>query len=295
MYPQHPADDRHRLDARTSVFLLLITLCIAAYGHADLQLQIDELTGQLELESDNVELLLKRGDLQRRHQNWDLARADFRRVRELQPENRTVDWFEGRLEVQAGQPLAGIRYLKRFLINNPGHTIALQNRAEGYLLLNRHLLAAEDLQSVIRLSDKPAPSLYGANALALVAAGGDFYPAATNVVQEGLLLFPGEIRLTGIATDLYLAQSDTDAARVLIDQLPASIRKLQQWQTRTALLDCQSGDQSSAGLWFTHASEIAQSWGHDSGLLSEQWLTRLAREPIAENCRAAALEVLNSR
>ncbi len=86
------------------VILLLILLCPTTFAHPDLQLQIDELSGQLEHEPGNVELLLRRGDLQRRHENWDLAREDFERIRKIQPDNKTVDWFEGRLDVQSGRP-----------------------------------------------------------------------------------------------------------------------------------------------------------------------------------------------
>ncbi len=198
----------------TALLLLFISVCPTAHPHSDLQLQIDELTVQLEHEPGNVDLLLRRGDLQRRHENWDLARTDFKRVREIQPENETVDWFEGRLEVQSGHPSEGVRYLDRFLLTNPLQPIALQNRAQGYLLLDQPVLAAKDLQVVIRESDKPAPSIYSACALAFVEAGPGYFPAAMDVVLKGLLIFPTEIMLTGIATDLSLAQSDTETARV---------------------------------------------------------------------------------
>ena len=50
--------------------------------------------------------------------NPDLARADFERVREIQPDNKTVDWFEGRLEVESGQAAVGVQLLDRFLLYN---------------------------------------------------------------------------------------------------------------------------------------------------------------------------------
>lgn len=272
--------------------LLLICVCPAVFAHSDLLLQIEGLTEQLQQQPDNVNLLLKRGDLQRRHQNWDLARADFNRVREIQPENNTVDWFEGRLDVESGRPGAGISYLDRFLKTNPGHTIALQNRAQAYLLQQQPVLAAEDFATVIQLSERPAPSLYSANALALVMAGSDYYSAAMAVVKNGLRLFPGEIMLTGIATDLSLAQSDTQTATKLINQLPASIQKLMQWQTRKALLDCQAGHQEQAALWFVSAGKITSKSHHSPHVLSEKWLARLASDPNPKDCQAAAVEIL---
>lgn len=290
--PLFTASDPRWLFARLAgLFLLFMTICPVLYAHSDLSLQIDGLSRQLKLEPDSPELLLKRGDLQRRHENWDLARADFTRVREVKPGNPTVDWFEGRMEVEAGRPLEGVALLDRFLLAQPHQVIALQNRAQGYLQLELPLLAARDFQTVIRVSENPAPALFSASALAFVAAGSDFFPDAMIVTNQGLSIFPGEIVLTGIATDLSLAQADTDTASKLVRQLPASIQNLPQWQTRIALLDCQAGDMSGV----TSALLASPVSRNSPDLLSEEWATRLANEPNAENCQAAALAILTGR
>jgi len=238
--------------------LLVVAPVPRAWSHADLELQIEELTLQLESQPDNVEWLLKRGDLQRRHESPGLARDDFKRVREIQPDNAIVDWFEGRLELESGHPDIGIQYLDSFLLANPDHVIALQNRAQAHLLLHQPLLAAQDYQRVIQVADKPAPSLYSSNALALVAAGPEYFSQAMGVVRVGLERFPGEVSLTGLGTDISLAVADTGTAQDLINTLPAAILGLPQWQARLALLNC----------------EIESS---------------------AENCKAAALKKLQSQ
>lgn len=282
--------------ARIAGLILILTfVCHVAFAHPELQLQIDQLTARLALEPDNVGLLLKRGDLQRRHESPELARADFNRVRRIQPDNQTVDWFEGRLEVQTGDPREGIRHLNRFLLSNPGHVIALQNRAQGYLLLNQPLLAAKDYQAVIRESDNASPSIYGASALAFIAAGADHYSRAMDVIAQGLLLFPTEVTLTGIATDLSLVQSDVDSARRFVNSLPAAIRNLPQWQTRIALLDCQTESRARAKQWFSGSLAASVKSPNANRQLSDEWLTRLAVDPSVKNCQAAAVEILNSR
>ncbi len=287
--------DGWRLLGQVAVgILLLVPVCSAAHAHPDLLLQIEGLTEQLERQPDNVELLLKRGDLQRRHQSGDLARADFKRVREIQADNKTIDWFEGRLEIETGRPEEGVQYLNRFLRNNPGHPIALQNRARGYLLLQRPLLAAQDFDAVIHASERPAPSLFSANALALVEAGADHFSTAMLVVQKGLVQFPAEIRLTAIGVDISLAQADTDTASKLISQLPAPIQRLPQWQTRRALLDCQVGHGAKAALWFSSTSEESPRTRHTPPLLNGKWLALLSAEANAGNCQAAALEILQA-
>ena len=289
------AFDRFRLVVQiTGLALMLVSGCHVVFAHPDLQLQIDQLSAQLEHDPDNVDLLLRRGDLQRRHEHWDLARLDFDRVREIQPDNDTVDWFEGRMEVQSGNAAEGVRYLERFLLNNPGHVIALQNRAEGYLLLNQSLLAAKDFETVIRESDKPAPSIYASGALAYIAAGANHYSAAMDLVQKGLSLFPNEITLTGIATDLSLARSDLDAAKRLINSLPVAVLNLPQWQTRIALLDCQAGNKTEATQRFTNSLVASQGVQVAPDFLPENWLARLAADPSADNCQAAVVELLDS-
>lgn len=289
------ARDRFRLVIQiTGLVLALLSGGHAVFAHPDLQLQIDQLSAQLEHEPDNVHLLLKRGDLQRRHEHWDLARMDFERVREIQPDNDSVDWLEGRMEVQSGNPIEGVRYLDRFLLNNPGHVIALQNRAEGYLLMNQPLLAAKDFETVTRESDNPAPSIYASGALAYIAAGANQYSAAMDLVQKGLLLFPNEITLTGIATGLSLARSDLDAAEHLINSLPVAVLNLPQWQTRIALLDCQAGNKAEATQRFANFLVASQGTQVAPDLLPENWLARLAADPSADNCRAAVIELLDS-
>jgi tetratricopeptide (TPR) repeat protein len=284
---------RRRLPVQLAgLFLLLVLVSPAVYSHADLLLQIEQLTEQLEQQPDNADLLLKRGNLQRRHGDWVSARADFRRVREIQPDNKTIDWFEGRLDVESGRAAEGVQYLDRFLLANPDHAIALQNRAQGQLLLGQPLLAAQDFATVIETSDKPAPSLYSANSFALIDAGGEHFSSAMKVVQSGLARFPSEINLTGIGVDLSLAQSDTDTADELMGQLPVAIQKLPQWQTREALMDCLNGHEEKAALWFTSAGTIMPQVRQRPGLLDEQWLTRLGANPSPENCQAAALEIL---
>ena len=279
---------------RNGLLVLLVLLAAPVYSHTDLDLQIEEISRQLQHKADDVDLLLRRGDLQRRHENRALALADFMRVREIQPDNALVDWFEGRLQIETGQPQEGVQLLDRFLLANPNHSIALQNRAQGYLLLGLPLLAARDFKTVIRESENPAPSLYDSAASALVEAGADHYSDAMAVVQDGLEQFPTEITLMGMATDISLARQDTATAASLINQLPVPLQKLSQWQLRRALLNCQSGQGELATQWLSNASETQSGASHKSMVLTNEWLVKLAAEPTAINCQKAAEEILRN-
>jgi hypothetical protein len=106
-----------------------------------------------------------------------------------------------------------------------------------------------------------------------------------------LTIFPGEIVLTGIATDLSLAQADTDTASKLVGQLPDAIQNLPQWQTRIALLNCQAGERPSINS-AQNASPVSRN---SDDLLAEESQTHLSNEPSAEDCQAAALAILMGR
>ena len=80
----------------------------------------------------------------------------------------------------------------------------------------------------------------------------------------------------------------------LINSLPASILGLQQWKTRVALLDCEAGHTARASEWFIKAIESPQQSRNLPGILTEQWLQRLATASSPNNCQAAAIEILLS-
>ncbi|MBT8069009.1 MAG: hypothetical protein KJO80_01110, partial [Gammaproteobacteria bacterium] len=238
---------------------------------------------------------LKRGNLLRRHGDWALARADFKRVRKIQPDNEIIDWFDGRLAVESGQAEEGVRLLDRFLSANPNHAIALQNRAQGHLALGQPLLAAGDFARVIESSAKPAPALFSANAMALVQAGPEYFYAASEVVDDGLNRFPTEISLAEIGVDLSLAQARTTRADDLIDRLPATIQTLPQWQMRSALLDCLTGHEEVATLWFGSSDANSANIRQRRNLLEREWIDRLSVNASPENCQQASIEILRRR
>jgi len=266
-----------------------------AWAHPDLQLQIDAVTEQLAGDANNTELLLRRGNLHRRHQDWQLARDDFQRVRQIEPDNADIDWLEGRMEVEAGRWQMGMDLLDRFLAENPDHAIALQNRAQAYLLTGRPLFAAKDYQAVISVSERPGPALFGACASAYIEAGNDHFSQAMEVIRSGLVRYPDEVLLTGLGTDIALARSETGTAQELIDSLPAPVLGLAQWQLRVSLLECQAGHGDGASNWFAEAVDHPAQERVTAGRLPEHWLQTLAETPSAENCARAALAMLQNR
>ena len=72
---------------KLTALIFLSTLSVTAFAHPDLVLQIEALDIQLESNPTDSESLIKRGDLYRRHEDYNAAATDFAAARKINPEN----------------------------------------------------------------------------------------------------------------------------------------------------------------------------------------------------------------
>lgn len=282
---------------RLPLLVALLALPAVVFAHPELQEQIDLVSAQIEADAGNACLYLKRGNLHRRHQDWEAAYRDFGRARELDPDLPDVDWLEGRTLVDAGRYREGERLLNGYLETAPESASALQTRARARSSLGRHLEAAADYGSAIEHAEHPSPGLFDFQARELAAAGPEHFPEATTVVTAGLARFPGEVSLLGLRTDFALAAGEAAISRQQLDQLKPGLETLPQWELRLALTRCLEGKQSAAeedflALYIRVSGEDAPRPGTFSfppGVLHE-----LAGHATAENCRQVVTAALGS-
>jgi predicted Zn-dependent protease len=282
----------HFLTLRRLLLLaLLLALPAAVLAHPELQAQIDLVSGQIVADAGNAGLYLKRGNLYRRHQDWEAAYRDFDRARELDPSLRDVDWLEGRALVDAGRYREGERMLSSYLEAAPDNASALQTRARARSSLGRHLEAAADYGRAIEHAEQPSPGLFDFQARELAAAGPENFPEAAAVAAAGLDRFPGEVSLLGLSTDFALAAGDADAASRQLDQLKPGLEVLPQWELRRALVQCLEGDQATARETFV---KLYRRFSSDdtprTGTFSfpPEALRELAVHAAPESCSQAA-------
>jgi tetratricopeptide (TPR) repeat protein len=282
-------------------FFCLLLICgillpgLPLYAHQDLLLQIEQLDGQLSEEPQNTELLIRRGDLYRRHGDWDAAEIDFQQVRNLSPGHTSIDWYEGRLLVAAGQNEEGIVLLTRFLGQNNHHSGAYRTRAEAYWNLQQALPAAQDYQLAINNSERPSPSLYRSLTLSLVAAGAEHADDAIAAVNDGLNHFAGEISLLGLGADLSLSQKNSPQAQSYLEEVPSRLTALPQWQFRQALLVCVKGDAEVASERFSAMlTELQDNDAQKAGTWEPpmEAITLLVAETSIDGCSEKAWEML---
>jgi tetratricopeptide (TPR) repeat protein len=205
-------------------------------AHPELPAQIEQLDGQLAATPDDVDLLLRRGDLKRRENDFAGARADFAAARALDPQRAELDFYEGRLALSLGDGATAERLLGHYLEHRPQQASAWVLRAEARVQQGRFVEGAEDYGQAIALSARPAPVLFVEQAQALRAAGIDHAPAALAAVDRGLERFPAEVSLLGLAADLALEQGQGTRARGYLERVPEPVRALPRWQDRLAAL-----------------------------------------------------------
>jgi len=220
------------------MLLGLSILASPAWSHPDLLRQIEDLDAQLLAEPGNAKLLTLRGDLYRRHEDYESAARDFAAARTIQPEFPLLDFYEAQFLLDTCDPEAAKRHLDRYLLNHPQHASAWILRAEIQRTLGRPKEAADDYAMAIRHAGHASPALYRDWALALVAAGTPQWNPARSVVDTGLVLFPQDVSLLALGTDIALAENKPDLSASYIDRLPEPMMRLPRWQARSEAINC---------------------------------------------------------
>ena len=134
---------------RLPLVFTLILQASMALGHPDLVLQIEALDKQIASDPENAELLCKRGDLHRRHQDFEAAANDFRAARATEPNYAPIDFLEGELMLDVGKPELAEHLLSRYLVTRPGHAFAWVLRGKAFIRLGKPEMAANDFTTAI--------------------------------------------------------------------------------------------------------------------------------------------------
>src|SRR5687768_4017628 len=134
-----------------SLLACAAALCVpcSAFGHADIEEQIVEVTKRIREEPGNAALYLKRGELHRMHMNWQEAEADFDRAAKLDPKMTTVELARGNMFLDSGRIEHAKAAFDRFLEKFPDHANAHVLRAQALVKLGKHKEAVEDYTSAI--------------------------------------------------------------------------------------------------------------------------------------------------
>ncbi len=200
-----------------------------AFAHADIGERLSDLDRQIEHAPQSSELYLKRGELHRLHRDWPAARADYDRASRLDAGNPAVNFYRGRMWLEAKNPAQARPLLDRFLAARPDHADALVIRSRTLSLLGEPLAAADDLTRAIDLLDPPTPEVYLDRARALVAAGPEHVDPALRGLDEGIARLGPLVSLIQYAIEVERAHGRHQAALARLDLLPDQVRRQPGW------------------------------------------------------------------
>jgi predicted Zn-dependent protease len=231
---------KNRIIVGTAIagLLWLAAVSTPVEAHPDLLGQIEALTTQIEANPDNAELLVKRSDLYRRHEDYAASAIDIAGARKLAPDNTLIDFYEGRMLYESGDPAGAEGLIAQYLVNHPRHVEAWVLRGNANTRLRQPEAASNYYAMALLIGDKPSPEVYRLNILSLTASGESTWVRARQLVDDGLQNFPAEVTLLGLGTDIALAVNRPRDAAEYLSVLPDALLELPEWQERSALAGC---------------------------------------------------------
>lgn len=238
---------------------LNLGLIPTARGHADLLLQIEDMTKQIAKTPNDAELYLRRGELRRAHAEWEEAFLDYDRAAALAPNLATLDLVRGRLFLDSGWPLSARACLDRVLLRQPNHVEALLLRGRACARLHLLLSAADDFDRAIALYPEPSPDLYIERAEVLAAAGPEYLVRALAGLDDGVRKLGPLVTLQLTAIELELKSKNYDSALGRVDTVAARSPRKETWLTRKGEILKQAGRAEEARQAFKTALAALQT------------------------------------
>lgn len=223
---------------RALMLFVVVIFADDCLAHPDLLAQIAILDQRLAADPGNAELLLKRGDLYRRHEDYTSAERDFTAASKANPDEPLLDFYRGRLLFETGDDSSAGVLVDRYLAAHPEHAKAWILMGRIQAMLGEYTRAADSFGQAIEHSQAPSPDIYRLKTWSHAAAGKASWPDALGTVDEGLDRFSTEISLLGAGTDIALAAGDTGRAEQYLSVVPDGLYRLDQWKDRVNLLSC---------------------------------------------------------
>jgi len=214
------------------IFAVGLVAPLLAHAHGDLHDQIASVTGQIRQDPQNAMLFLKRAELFRVHGEWDAAQADYDRVTQFASDFAAIDFFRGRMLLEAGRPEPARKSLDHFLEKQPNHAEALIARARVLVKLGDGEGAANDFTRAISRLPEPKPDYYLERAQALAGAGNSHVDDALRGLDEGIQKLGPLIALRVRAVDLELSRKNFDGALARLEQIIAQSPRRETWLAR---------------------------------------------------------------
>ena len=233
-----------------------------AAAHGPLDEQILALTNQIQQDSQNALLYLKRGELHGHHGDWEAALSDYERAAELDPTLVAVDLARGKTLLQAGHFEQAKVALDRFLTRHPDYGEVLATRARVLVKLGQNRAAVNDYTRAIaesRRLGRDIPEYYLERARASAAEGDANIDEALCGLDEGLKALGPIVTLQLEAIDLELTAKRYDAALARVETIAAQSARKEAWLARRGDILEQAGRVEEARAAYEQALAAMES------------------------------------
>ena len=207
---------------------------VPALAHADINVRIAGINARIAATPDDPQLYLQRGELHRAHREWSAALDDYQHAARLAPGLPEVDYYTGRMWLEAGRPDLARPGLDRFLAVRPGHADALLTRSRALAKLGEGRAAVVDLTRAIAFLDPPAPEHYLERAQVLVGMSADHVDEALRGIDKGIATLGPLVTLVQFAVEVEAGRRHHDAALARVASLPRALSATPMWLARRA-------------------------------------------------------------
>jgi len=230
-----------------------------APAHGDLHDQIAAVTRQINRDPTNTAPYLKRGELHRVHGDWETALNDYAQVTRLDPNFWAIDFFRGRMMLEADRPKPARECLNRFLARQPDYSEALIARARVLVKLRKPTAAARDFTRALGHLREAKPEYYLERADAVISRSGRRVETALRGLDEGMKRLGPLPTLQLRAIDLELSRKHYPEALARLEQLIAQSPRKETWLARKGEVLQQAGREKEAREAYIAALKAAES------------------------------------
>jgi tetratricopeptide (TPR) repeat protein len=217
-----------------------------AAAHAELTIQLDAVTLEIQKDPNNAELYVRRGQLRREHLEFELAGADFDKAEALAPTVAHFNLLRGKLYLDWGWPLTARACLDLYLAKNPSSVDALVLRARVLQRLSLNRSAVNDYDLALDLSAEPSPDLFIERSQMLMNLGNEHWTEALRGLDEGIKRLGPLVTLQLFAIDAEVKQQRYDGALARVNQIAERSPRKETWYARRAEILVQAGRPAEA-------------------------------------------------
>lgn len=239
--------------------LLVLVAPLRVGAHADMLLQIDEVSKEIAKAPASAELHLRRSQLYREHADFEASYADVEKALSLDPKLPTIDFIRGRLFLDWGWPLSARACLDRFLARQPKYVDALVLRARALSRLNQRRAAVVDYDLALKLSTEPGPDLFVERAQLLMTEEREQWAEAVRGLDDGLQRLGPLVTLQLFAIDAELKLKNYDGALARVDKVAERSPRKETWLARRGEILVQAGRSDEARRAYESALAALQS------------------------------------